>query len=85
MYWWELEDEEIESILQDFPKEVSAGKSILLMTLKSIIVTLMQLQANGFKDFEYVDYIQSMKAILEDYDGSFEKENWKCLAMIKIY
>lgn len=79
MYWWELEDEEIESILQDFPKEVSAGK-YTPYDFKSIIVTLMQLQANGFKDFEYVDYIQSMKAILEDYDGSFEKRKLEVLS-----
>lgn len=70
--WWELEDEEIESILLDFPKELSAGK-YTPFEFKRIIVTLMQLQDNGFTEFQYGDFVQAMEKVLSDYSENLKK------------
>lgn len=70
--WWEFEDEEIEEILEKLLEELKEQK-YTPRYFKEIIVSLMQMEYNGFDKLDYERYISFMKEILDDYSEPLEK------------
>lgn len=68
--WWELEDDEIEKILSEILtelKELKYGPRYF----KDMIVTLMQMEYNDFKCFEYSYFVDLMAKKIQTYAGDF--------------
>lgn len=71
--WWELEDEDIENKLSIIIEELEK-KKYQPRYFKSIIITLMQLEYNGFEMIDYDKYISEMKMYFEEMEEVFNKE-----------
>lgn len=70
--WCELDDEDIENKLSIIIEELEK-KKYHPRYFKSIIITLMQLEYNGFKMIDYNNYISKMKMYFEEMEGDFKK------------
>ncbi|NFN03477.1 hypothetical protein FDB50_01650 [Clostridium botulinum] len=77
--WWELEDEDIENKLSIIIEELEK-KKYQPGYFKHIIITLMQLEYNGFKKIDYNKYISEMKIYLEEMEGDFNKRYLEALS-----
>ncbi len=77
--WWESEDEQIFELFTQIKKELEEQK-YRPRYFKDIIITLIQLKANGFNEIEYVDFIPFMKQKLEHNDVEFKKEYLEILS-----
>lgn len=77
--WWELEDNEIKEILYEILTELKDLK-YEPRYFKDMIVTLMQMEYQNFKCFEYKDFVDLMAKKIQTYDGEFERRNLEVLS-----
>ncbi len=77
--WWELEDDEIEEALKEILVELKDMK-YKPRYFKDMIITLMQMEYQGFRCFEYRQFVDLMIQKIQNYKEDFNQRYLEVLS-----